>query len=132
MVMLDKLRIRNVFVRNGVTTEESAEEIAEVLDEGFTAASASFVTSDQQATSQERLFGAIAGMERRFAEFIAQQAERDARQAERDARQAERVAQAAHGQAERDRRMRNCILVAAGLIIAAIGIRTGVLIAFLA
>ena len=125
MVMLDKLRIRNVFVRNGVTTEESAEEIAEVLDEGFTAASASFVTSDQQATSQERLFGAIAGMERRFAEFIAQQAARDARQAERDAR-------AAHEQAERDRRMRNCILVAAGLIIAAIGIRTGVLIAFLA
>ena len=84
-----------------------------------------FVTSDQQATSQERLFGAIAGMERRFAEFIAQQAERDARQAER-------VAQAAHEPAERDRRMRNYILVAAGLIIAAIGIRTGVLIAFLA
>ena len=125
MVMLDKLRIRNVFVRNGVTTEESAEEIAEVLDEGFTAASASFVTSDQQATSQERLFGAIAGMERRFAEFIAQQAERDARQAERDA-------QAAHEQAERDRQMRNYILVVAGLIIATIGISTGVLIAFLA
>ncbi len=125
MVMLDKLRIRNVFVRNGVTTEESAEEIAEVLDEGFTAASASFVTSDQQATSQERLFGAIAGMERRFAEFIAQQAARDARQAWRDA-------WAAHEPAERDRRMRNYILVAAGLIVAAIGIRTGVLIAFLA
>ena len=118
MVMLDKLRIRNVFVRNGVTTEESAEEIAEVLDEGFTAASASFVTSDQQATSQERLFGAIAGMERRFAELIAQQAARDA--------------QMARDLAARDAQMRNYILVVAGLLIATMGICTGVLIAFLA
>ena len=125
MVMLDKLRIRNVFVRNGVTTEESAEEIAEVLDEGFTAASASFVTSDQQATSQERLFGAIAGMERRFAEMERRFAEFIAQQAARDA-------QVARDQAERDRQMRNYILVVAGLIIATIGIGVGVLIAFLA
>ena len=125
MVMLDKLLIRNVFVRNGVTTEESAEEIAEVLDEGFTAASASFVTLDQQATSQERLFGAIAGMERRFAEMERRFAEFIAQQAARDA-------QMAREQAARDGQMRNYILVAAGLIIATIGIGVGVLIAFLA
>ena len=110
MVMLDKLRIRNVFVRNGVATEEAAEEIAETLDEGFADAAADFVTTDQHATSEERFHTAIANMERRFAQLLAQQA--------RD-------------QAERDRDLRNHILIVGGLVIATLGICTGILIAVL-
>lgn len=110
MVMLDKLRIRNVFVRNGVATEESAEEIAEVLDESFRDAAADFVTTDQHATSEERFTAALAGMERRFAEHLAQ---------------------LAREQAERDRQMHNHILVVGGLVIATLGICTGILIAVL-
>ena len=124
MVMLDKLRIRNVFVRNGVATEESAEEIAEVLDESFRDAAADFVTTDQHATSEERVTAAIAGMERRFAEHLAQLAARDVRLAERDAR-------LAREQAERDRHLRNEMLILTGLVIATLGICTGILIAVL-
>ena len=117
MVMLDKLRIRNVFVRNGVATEESAEEIAEVLDESFRDAAADFVTTDQHATSEERFTAALAGMERRFAEHLAQLAERDVRQARE--------------QAERDRHLRNEMLILTGLVIATLGICTGILFAVL-
>lgn len=124
MVMLDKLRIRNVFVRNGVATEESAEEIAEVLDESFRDAAADFVTTDQHATSEERFTAALAGMERRFAEHLAQLAARDVRLAERDARMARE-------QAERDRHLRNEMLILTGLVIATLGICTGILIAVL-
>lgn len=118
MVILDKLRIRNVFVKNGVAAEEAAEEFAEVLDESFTDAAADFVTADQHATSEERLRAAIADMERRAAERAARQAERDARQA-RDA-------------AERDRQIRNEMLIIAGLIIATMAICAGIIIAVLA
>lgn len=111
MVMLDKLRIRNVFVKNGVAAEEAAEEIAEVLDESFTGAAADFVTADQHATSEERLRAALMDIERRAAE-------RDARQA-RDA-------------AERDRQIRNEMLIIAGLIIATMASCTGIIIAVLA
>ena len=110
MVMLDKLRIRNVFVRNGVTTEESAEEIAEVLDESFRDAAADFVTTDQHATSEERFTAALAGMERRFVEHLARMARE---------------------QAERDRHLRNEMLILTGLVIATLGICTGILIAVL-
>ena len=110
MVMLDKLRIRNVFVRNGVTTEESAEEIAEVLDESFRDAAADFVTTDQHATSEERFTATLAGMERRFVEHLAQ---------------------LAREQAERDRHLRNEMLILTGLVIATLGICTGILIAVL-
>ena len=117
MVMLDKLRIRNVFVRNGVATEEAAEEIAETLDEGFADAAADFVTTDQHATSEERLFVAIAELERRIAEMLTRQAERDAR--------------LARALADRDREMRNHILITAGLVIAVVGICTAIMIAVL-
>lgn len=110
MVMLDRLRIRNVFVRNSVTTEESAEEIAEVLDETFRDAAAGFVTIDQHATSEERFTAALAGMDRRFAEHLAQ---------------------LARDQAERDRHLRNEMLIIGGLVIATLGICTAILIAVL-
>lgn len=110
MVMLDRLRIRNVFVRNGVATEESAEEIAEVLDESFRDAAADFVTTDRLASSEERFTAAIAGMERRFAEHLAQ---------------------LARDQAERDRHLRNEMLIIGGLIITTLGICTAILIAVL-
>lgn len=128
MVMLDRLRIRNVFVRNGVTTEESAEEIAEVLDESFRDAAADFVTTDQHATSEERFTAALAGMDRRFAEHLAQLAEREVRRA-RD--QAERDTRMAREQAERDRHLRNEMLIIGGLVIATLGICTAILIAVL-
>ena len=110
MVMLDRLRIRNVFVRNGVTTEESAEEIAEVLDESFRDAAADFVTTDRLASSEERFTAALAGMDRRFAEHLAQ---------------------LARDQAERDRHLRNEMLIIGGLIVATLGICTAILIAVL-